>query len=387
MGITRHSSSGGVQTKEILYPSSSVSVSLVGNAYKEDIQVNGNSTTGKHVAPNEYSYGITKTRRWHSLGGGFIKYRELRPGDTEIYKISGDLNVNTPAFTPASWENRNAAYNLALDRLNDKLRGGLDLGVALAESGQTRRMIKSLNRVVKFAQYRRVGNFIRDASRDLSNGWLEWQYGWKPLCSDVFGALDEGLNIVKATLQKAKGRGTIRMDKTVNRIGAFESNDQDFPFQEEFEEKNSCTIGVTIEVPPDKFDATRWSSLNPLSLGWELIPYSFVVDWFFDVGSFMRNMETALLYNTRFKQGYSSEIMCSKRTMRLIGLKSGVIRNFIPYPAYRQVCDLEAQQYNCEFRRFILASYPFPRPPSFSVDLGSQRLFSAAALLRQLIKR
>ena len=42
--------------------------------------------------------------------------------------------------------------------------------------------------------------------------------------------------------------------------------------------------------------------LNPLSVAWELVPYSFVADWFLPVGSYLNNLDYDL--GLRFLKGW-----------------------------------------------------------------------------------
>ena len=138
----------------------------------------------------------------------------------------------------------------------------------------------------------------------------------------------------------------------------------------------ACTFSVLLHVP-SSFDASRWSSLNPISLGWEVIPYSFVADWFLDVGGFLRALETGWLYANRFRKGYYSESYWWK------GKEACANYLQVTGTGYRLV-SATALLKQVEFKRTLLASYPLPRLPTFKVDLSSNRMISMAALIRQL---
>jgi hypothetical protein len=121
--------------------------------------------------------------------------------------------------------------------------------------------------------------------------------------------------------------------------------------------------------------------MNPLSITWELIPYSFVVDWFVDIGSYLRNFETGLLYNSIFLSGYKSELYRygAELTCGFAQHVSGDMK----YIAR----DLNAMTRRVEFSRTVLGTYPLPNRPSIKADLGSSQLLSAAALLRQFLSK
>jgi len=344
--------------------------------FQDSVTVLGQKN-GNHRDPNEFRYEVRRKDFWHG-GSHLITDRLSGKPQARITGVVGGAEFSVPG-----WDNRDAAYALALDRLNEKVRGGLDLGVDLAEAGQTRRMIKSLDRVTKFAKISRVGHGLADASRALANGWLEWQYGWRPLVQDVFDAADEGLNIILKRLRYIKARGTIPTEKSISYSGQLDGVSS-VPMTEKIKGKQSCTIGMYLEVPEKRFDPARWSSLNPISLAWEVIPYSFVVDWFIDVGSTIRNFETALLYGTQFRSGYVSELLVHN-SLQEHGNFTAITGGF-PFEQVHEIKYFKAQLSFSKFERSILLSYPFPRPPHFKADLGSQRLLSAAALLRQLLK-
>lgn len=115
----------------------------------------------------------------------------------------------------------------------------------------------------------------------------------------------------------------------------------------------------------------NYTSLNPVSIVWELIPYSFVVDWFTNVGGYLRNLESSLLYGSDFAYGYRSDLSVQHETQGAAGGNN----------AYSEVA--AGDYLLVTFRRSILNASPTPRFPSFNPKLGTTRLLSAASLLGQ----
>jgi len=275
---------------------------------------------------------------------------------------------------------RTSAYNAALEKLNAKVRGGLDLGVTFAEAGATWRMIKALREFRRFS-LRRLGGMrpFGGGSKDLANGLLQLKYGWIPLLSDIFGVADE---LVRTSIT-----GNIRYRARSTFEGLSQTNYTNLqvwgvypPVSRYGRLKQSCTLGVVLKIPSNTIDIARWTSLNPVSLGWELVPYSFVVDWFYDVGSYLRNLETAWLYNSQFVTGYKSELYAF----------DGVFSTD-PWWTYtaggmRYTVAAKAALRRRQFARTVLTSYPLPARPRVTVDLSWQRVATAGALLRQLFK-
>lgn len=266
-------------------------------------------------------------------------------------------------------------YNKALDRLNEKVRGSLDLSVSIAEAGQTAKMLRLTDTAVNAAKemFSSRINRVKRVANFLSNRWLEWQYGWKPLINDIYDAADESLRHVLNRLQRVSASASEKYStemKTYNFVG------QSYQAATKYEGKSGRRFSIWVDVGNDT-NLDRWTSLNPASIAWELMPYSFVVDWFYDVGGYIRNLETALLYQTKFKSGFTTSLDAFGAGYRLFGAGSAS-----SLTGNNVIVEGQARRY-ISFQRSVLTSYPLPRPPTFHADLGGARLLSAAALLQQ----
>lgn len=332
----------------------------------------GSPNPGNMKDPTNWSYDIVDAIHWK---GSFFWTYTYQGYHTIEWRGPQPWGGNNYAeFLMPSWDRSNV-YNAALTRLNDKIRGGLDISIALAEAKTTARMVRALGNVIAHARnFRSFGS-----TKDLANGWLQWQYGWKPLCNDVFAVADESIRIVLNKLQSVRARVTYPIKVSGLATRMIVEGGYDIPINRDGSGKQSCTFSVSYY--PKEFELARWTSLNPVSIAWELIPYSFVIDWFVDVGSYLRNLESALLYNNVFNSGYVSELFAYDGTETVVQPNSyevGIYTRFYTNTARRRR--------ERRFRRTRLLSYPLPRAPSISADLNSARLFSAAALLRQLLK-
>lgn len=333
--------------------------------YRDDV-VPGPIVKGNLRNYNPWSY-VVYHRRYvngnflindQSVANAWTNYS----GDLKNFDANDGFKWTFPQFDP------DYLYNQALDRLNEKVRGGLDLSVAAFEGRQTLRMIAALGKAKRY-----ITGF---GTKRMANEWLEFTYGWKPLASDIFGIADESVryNLNRIKNVRAGANDRLPSGKMTVRFGT-----TDVPVQAKAEGILSTRISMEFETKD--FDIARWSSLNPVSIAWELMPYSFVVDWFYDIGGYLRNLETALLYGCRFVRGYRSHLYVADVTLesgRYVLKTSGIGYN---------VYNLSGWESYKGFTRSVLTSYPFPRPPSFETSLGSNRLLSAAALLRQLIRR
>lgn len=296
-------------------------------------------------------------------------------------------------------------YNTCLDRLYGQVRGELDLSIDLLQRKQTQQMITGGMRVLEktrdailktrsirgliesslkrdryrgYNRQRRVEERAkrRQWSKDLADIHLQWTYGVKPTIESVYGLVEEFNTPQKSFLNvKARAKRVERVDFT----SPYTPWGADFPMQVRGQNSKRYLISVDLALVPSVVDdLARFSSLNPASIIWETIPYSFVIDWVYDLGGYLRNLESALLYCSSFVSGYSTftaleqcESTVSKgitagTTVRMANLRGG-------YRYSRKV-------------RTVLTGIPFPRPPRFEPKLGWRRLVNGAALARQLIR-
>lgn len=265
-------------------------------------------------------------------------------------------------------------YNRTLSKLNEQVRGSLDLSVGLAQAGQTAKM---LNVIEAIRNYTRQPFSLgwRKVIRDVSNARLAFMYGWKPLASDLYGIVDESLRFVINELENYK----VRCSDTVE--SSFKNSK--FKFQNfgtpqgvgSRDGKYLCEIKVRLSTAG--LDIDRWASLNPLSIAWELVPYSFVVDWIIDVGSYLRDIETSLLYSNSFVNGYVTQCTMFDAQWSCDESYSSVFWGSTNTYSVRATSSFLYR----DLTRTLLSSYPVPLLPHFEADLGAGRLLNLAALL------
>lgn len=359
---------------------------LPGRVWFNDITVNpGRKILITRDPPNKGNFKTATNWNytvddWYAPVGYIRHYVPQQFSHKDVARIGSIPNCSQPLGP--TWD-KSAPYNAAVAKLNDKVRGSLDLGIDVAEWRQTVDMPKELAKVFRFVAsgaWKRPRSY-KDFYQWMANGWLQWQYGWKPLINDVYEVCDQASRDIRKALTEVKARATIPLgggdvvSRTVNSVPV--------SYVRDGKGKQSCTLQVTLEMR--NVDPGQWSSLNPLSLGWEIIPYSFVVDWFYNVGSFLRGVESALLYGNYFVDGCKSELYVYEGTETLkspsyfYGPDAG--------GAYDRIEYAQSRMKRIEFHRARLTSYPLPRMPVVRANLGSYRLASAAALLGQVLKR
>lgn len=267
-------------------------------------------------------------------------------------------------------------YARLLDKLNEQTRSSLDLSVDLAEAGSTARMFNALDHLDQFHRSffstRKLSRLL-EATKWAGQQWLIYTYGVRPLISSIHGAADESVRVVLNATQRYKVR--VSESKATASVSMYlYSGRYSVPLPSKGTNKRSLQIILDLATP--SFDLARWTSLNPVSLGYELIPFSFVLDWVIDIGSFIRNYETALLYNSRFRGGIITDLSVLD-----------VDCQFAESQPYGWTTVYNGNASSRSIIRSILSEYPVPRLPTFSADMGSSRLLSSASLLSQFLNK
>lgn len=196
-------------------------------------------------------------------------------------------------------------YNEALIKARLKLKDQkVNLGVAFFERKKTCQMVgDNLTAIAKSVRSLRKGDWRRAARHlGISNPkkprgssvpkrWLEYQYGWRPLLQDIHGAL-EALDERPGSDWRVTTKGSAIRKQEINKVMPDSSL---YSIRDEVSVTHRCL--VRIDAIPSKDHITSLASLgitNPLEIAWELVPFSFVVDWAIPVGDYLSSLDAML---------------------------------------------------------------------------------------------
>lgn len=118
---------------------------------------------------------------------------------------------------------------------------------------------------------------------EVSARWLEAQYGWLPLMSDMYGAYEDAR------------KGFFREPRISSKGKATDESRKDYPLSSylytganAFHCIQSCFVRLDYVLDSPRLQMAANKGLtNPLEVAWELLPYSFVADWFLPIGEFI----------------------------------------------------------------------------------------------------
>lgn len=193
-----------------------------------------------------------------------------------------------------------------VSKLHEKIRGAdFHVGNILAERAQTYSMLADL--ILRFSQLatgkkrllKSVTHFIKNPKL-IANDILAFEFGVLPLLSDA-----ASLGKLIAQWETSDGDLVFRVNGHIP-VNFPIGGNVNYTFS------GICEISYVVKVDVD-FGAARYLSqlglINPLEIAWEVMPWSFVVDWFLPVQTWIESMSSQT--GLRFKTG--------TRKIRLLG--------------------------------------------------------------------
>jgi hypothetical protein len=128
----------------------------------------------------------------------------------------------------------------------------------------------------------------RRGSKTAASRWLEIRYGWLPLIYDVQGVIN-AYNAVAKPRFTARGYANDLADHTATGVATLAPQLKfNFTFRREVEKRYRAYI--LYEVDQRTFLTQKLGLLQLPLTAWELVPWSFVIDWFVNIGDWCESI-------------------------------------------------------------------------------------------------
>jgi hypothetical protein len=304
--------------------------------------------------------------RVHLAGFAFDSDREWTVNNT--YTLYGRLlkKVKSHDF--------NLAVNIGqLHQTVDLLAGNL------SKLGRAALALKRGNFALAARQLGARPRGTRLKTSDISGRWLELQYGWMPLLGDSFEA---------AKAFEAISNGPRSQTYRASFKHGWEDNASQSKTILVVPYKAERRRSIIYELVEEMGVARQLGMLDPLSVAWELMPWSFVIDWFIPFGAYLDLINQMPALKGRF---LTTEVI--KRE----GIQ-GACAILQPYytaglPAYKtQVISISVIPNVHHKKLTISRTYsdslpvPLPQPSLFGVVQG-KKFWNAISLAQQRLAR
>lgn len=281
--------------------------------------------------------------------------------ETWAYLIGSTGRSQIVSSSSATWSS-----DTDLDiRLKIK-ESSINLGTALAEYRQSARMFGSAATAVvnawKVFKGKRPRQILTPCMVPAS--YLVYTYGVAPLVGDLYNSVEElalrlGFPVRKRYFASAKGHAKGGSSATVSGLTT------------DIDARMSRTKRVTAYVEFDVENASRFTSGNILEIGWEVIPYSFVVDWMFSIGDYLSSLDALRAVETMRVSTVIKENYFHNTKLKYVNTYGVTYSN-------------HPKQYIFEsHERIVGSSIPLPGRPTWRPSRSYKAVINGLALLWQ----
>lgn len=226
------------------------------------------------------------------------------------------------------------------------------------------------------------GRVSTDLQQFAANTWLELSYGWRPLLSDIHSQAENLARVlVKHEFVTRSGRASAKADKKTT-WKVLDGNEGLWETSYTSIQTSRVTYVVRYRIQDGLLNtANTFGLLNPLEVAWEIVPFSFVVDWFLPIGNALSNLTatTGLIFH-----GGSESII---RTIQVQGKARSTGKRLDQGSQWKTLTidgggngSLNADSKD----RYILTDFPSVKFPSFKDPRSFARAASAIALLQSV---
>lgn len=258
------------------------------------------TTSGPYQATDVSTKDAWRRRTWYRQTKPRVSRLKYELRDQRVTSRTGSsfnslFGYSTTFQSGVALAADQAAYNAAYAKLKEAAGDSASWAVTLAERRQAVDMIvKRTTQIIAFTRSLRKGRFgeawmalgspesVKRPSgrhlrkKSLAGQYLEYHFGWAPLMSDIHTSCSILGREFQVTSLRGRGRAAAEAADLANqprRRGSVTT-------------KCQILADHRIENP----NLLLWSQLglvNPATVVWELVPFSFVVDWFVNVGEYL----------------------------------------------------------------------------------------------------
>jgi hypothetical protein len=225
------------------------------------------------------------------------------------------------ATTVEGFSETNQARILAYDKLKDKIVANRSQwGESLFQMSSSVKMIeKRLQQLGSFTHALRRGNFAKAANilripeprnrhpvREVASNFLEFHLGWEPAVKDIYNSVDLIQRPIKPKLVKATAQ-VPRKWELISQV----YTQPTYYWNADIKVLYQTKVAVSNPV---LWLANTLGVVNPAQVAWQIVPFSFVVDWFVNVESFLGQLtdfwglSTSDSFTTLSYQGITEEV-------------------------------------------------------------------------------
>lgn len=200
--------------------------------------------------------------------------------------------------------------------------------------------------------------------------WLTYALAVKPTIADLHDVLNTATRKEAARIVRSGASDT----KTRTEVAVY----SDMHVTRTWTEQHRVHYAIRTSVKNLLWDhANRYGLTNPLSVGWELVPFSFVLDYFYDVGGFIES---------------AGDLLSARENIDIYGTVTQILVRKCAYsgtigwePGSGSLGSYSGDLEEIRFNRQVIRQLPLLPPlPSVDFPQAASQLLTCASLLQSI---
>jgi len=241
---------------------------------------------------------MEKQDQWYTRGVATVNRGAINRSSTSPYTYSGYTQVGTQVCgDPATWAypsvpsvDENVIAQAVTDAWASVSLNEAEILVQIAESKKTVysliSILKRVARIVREVETLKLRALAKEITpKELANRWMECRYALRPMMYDAKGIITSYYSDYK----RQKMRRTFRAyasdvaNTTSTDVLLYSTSAGTVRGNMSASRSLDVRAGVLTFVESLQ-TLSLWGFTEPIEAVWELIPYSFIIDWFFNIG-------------------------------------------------------------------------------------------------------
>lgn len=303
------------------------------------VDINGNPLNGTRYGTKSFVQLANGQPQYPAYADVLVKLREKWSGT--------DLNLGM-YFSPEGRESVQMMTTLMLKMAN---------GARSLKSGDFGGFIRNLNELPRSARKASARAFNQG---DLSGSFLAAHLGWEPIIKDIYEA--SGLVDPKEVSHRISARKLGSLESYASNIASYPGTT--------FTSDKKVQLQLTLDMTRRPTFSQRFGLDNPFLIAWELVPLSFVADYFLPIGRVIAGMgAVSALYGAK---GWSKTYMHNRAK---ISMPKGTKAFVAWWNQYYLRDDIHLVYNNRKFSRAVYT-------PSFSDPLKNLRVTLPGSVMK-----
>ncbi len=144
--------------------------------------------------------------------------------------------------------------------------------------------------------------FAQNQAKAIGSGVLALRYGWQPLLNDVYGSAQL---LAQKNVRELRSRAAASVTMVKEDVETAIFNNNGMKRTSTRKSKRTIKYTVYFSTAEEVHTLSQIGLTNPALIAWELLPWSFVFDWFIPIGNYISSWDATL--GLTFEKGVKTD--------------------------------------------------------------------------------